>query len=139
MKKILLILIISIVILVTSTACNKFGFGNGNGNGDGNSIGTGNKEQVNTNDVKVKTDDEIIVKNEKNTIVTIKVEDTNIFIDDLQCTSIDDLKNTIIKLQSEDESRKYIYLHDYAIKSTYDEVKSALESLEENLNIVVEY
>lgn len=125
MKKILLIVLIVFAILSSLTVCNRFGFGSGDGSGGSE------KELVNN----ISADE----KNEKKTIVTIKVEETNIYVDNIACSDVDDMKDMISKLESKDNTTKYELINDFAIKSTYDGVKRALYDLENTLSIDIVY
>jgi len=122
------ILAVVIIILgfVFSKVQLKFGMGNGNGDGSGNNetFYEDTMSEPETNSGKY---------------VEIRIDETKINVNDEECSDIDELKDTINKLEAKGEVTGYNFEHEYAIKQTYDEVKKVLKDLEEELDITVNY
>lgn len=106
------------------------------GNGDGNG-GSGSDDDKDTGIVT----DDIFEKEdeEEKTSITIKIEENSIWIDDKECEDCEELREQISRLQSKGNVKVFEVEHDYAIKSTYDEVKDMLLDLEDTLGISVDY
>ena len=127
MKKIIGFVIVILAIGLIVFLLFKLGIiGFGNGSGNGNQI-----LNLNTEENK---DEE--TQNEE---VIIKVEENKIYFGQEECADTDDLKDRINKIHSQNKDTKFIFEHENAIKSTYDEVKKILISLEETLEISVDY
>lgn len=128
MKKILgIVALIIVVIAVAGFGLHSCGLGfeSGNGGGDGTADSS-----------KVKDEKE---EKEERDVITIKVDESTIYLDDEKCDDIDDLKDKISKIQAADKEKKYVYNNEYAIKETDDEVSEILRGLEENLEITVDF
>lgn len=127
MKKVLgiigIILIIGALVVGAILGVKGFGLGKGKGSGEG----TQTTLSDTTNDKK---NDQVVI---------IKVKESNIYINDEQCTSVDVLKEKISAIDSKNKQATYKFEQEYAIKATYDEVKKTLSDLEEVLGIHVEY
>ena len=123
MKKIIIIVVIVIVLIVGGALAIGFvGFGARSGGRDGNVL-MGEKE-----DVETQTEE-----------VIIKVEENKIYFRGEECVDVEDLIDRISKFSSQNKNMKYVFEYDYAIKSTYDEVKQALINLEDTLGISIDY
>lgn len=125
MKNIIIIVIV-LVLLCAGLTIGLGGFGTGNGSGDGNQVLSAFAEE--------KQDEEPQDKD-----VIIKVEENKIYVEEEECTSIEDLTDKISKISSQGKDAEYIFEHEYAIKATYDEVKETLMNLEETLGISIDY
>ncbi len=112
------------IVLVIIGAGAGIGLGLGKGIGEEN----GDSEIVSESDMA-----------KESGFITVKVEESSIWIDDVECADIEELKDTISRYQSAGNIKEYVFEHDYAIKSTYDEVKKALSDLEQTLGITVKY
>ena len=128
MKGIIIAVIVVLVLVCggLTIGLGGFGAGNGSGSGDGN--------QILDNSVEEKKNDEPQDKE-----VVIKIEENKIYVGEEECADIEDLIDKISKINSKEKETKYIFEHEYAIKATYDEVKKTLLSLEENLEISIDY
>lgn len=135
MKKILMILGGIIVIgAVVFLGFIKGGFKLGKGMGDGEESGDFQTKVDNS-----KVVDPVIDNNEASSTVIIKIDENKITIDGKVCEDCDALKGEIIAKHSEDTSLQYVFEHEYALKETYDAVKSILLDLEGTLGIKVNY
>lgn len=124
--KIILILL-ALVILGGGLTIGLGGFGTGDGSADG-------KQSLDVLAEEVEVSEEIEGKE-----VIIKVEENKIFIGEEECTGIEDLRDRISRISSQEGDTKFIFEHEYAIKATYDEVKQTLIDLEEILEISIDY
>lgn len=127
MKKIITyFLIVAILVCGLIIILGRFRNGNGSGNGDGNqslNILAGEAEEEELQDKEI----------------IIKVEENKIYFGKEECTDVEDLTDRISKISSQEKDMKYVFEHEYAIKSTYDEVKQNLINLEETLEISIDY
>lgn len=73
---------------------------------------------------------------EEATVVEIKIDKEKIFLDGKEIATAEELKAKIIEIG---DKKTYDFVHDTAIKATYDEVKAVLAELERALNIKVDY
>lgn len=125
MKKILVV--VGIILLFAILGCfvvfSKKGFGLGKGSGQGT--------QTSVSDT--------VKQEESSQSIIVKVKESNIYINDEQCESIDALKERISEIDSKNKQATYKFEQEYAIKATYDEVKETLSNLEEVLGIHIEY
>lgn len=70
------------------------------------------------------------------TVVEVKVDNDKIYLDGEQLASAAELKSKITEIG---DKKTYNFVHETAIKATYDEVKSVLSDLERALSIKVNY
>lgn len=124
------------VILGGGALFGRGGFGTGTGGNGDNNINNG---QQNTADTTVSKYDDDAAKSTENSIVIIKIEETDIYVNDVRCKDIGALKDEIGRLDAENHARKYEFVHETAIKATYDTVKKALYELEDALKIKINY
>ncbi|MDE6729126.1 MAG: hypothetical protein K2J80_14495, partial [Oscillospiraceae bacterium] len=122
----LLIIIIGIgaVVALWKNGFIHFGKDDGSGSGDG----SGNAIVS-----SVPTDSETSVGS---TVVEIKVDEEKIYFDGTEVANAEELKDKITEIA---DKKTYNFVHDSAIKATYDEVKAVLTDLEKALNIKVNY
>lgn len=73
---------------------------------------------------------------EESTVVEIKIDKEKIFLDGKELASAEELKSKITEIG---DKKTYDFVHDTAIKATYDEVKAVLAELERALSIKVDY
>ena len=73
---------------------------------------------------------------EESTVIEIKVDMETIWFDGKELASADDLKAKITEIG---DKKTYNFVHDSAIKATYDDVKAVLTELEKALDIKVNY
>lgn len=69
-------------------------------------------------------------------VVEIKVDNERIYIDGAEVANVGELKTKITEIG---DKKTYNFVHDGAIKSTYDEVKAALNDLERALSLKINY
>lgn len=69
-------------------------------------------------------------------VVEIKVDNEKIYIDGAEIANTDELKTKITEIG---DKKSYNFVHDGAIKSTYDEVKAVLNDLERALSLKINY
>lgn len=130
MKKILLVAVVIVVIVAVGCGV-KLGL-KGLGTGGGSEEGT----QSLLSNVAEKTEN---TKEDANHTVIVKVDESNIYINDELCENVEALKEKISEIDSKDKNVKFTFEHEYAIKATYDEVEKALVELEEILDININY
>lgn len=126
MQKIIIIVVIVAILLAGGLTIRLGGFGTGNGSGDGNQVLSASTEE--------KKDEESQIEE-----VVIKVEENKIYWGEEECADVGDLIDRISKISSQNKNMKYVFEQEYAIKSTYDEVKKTLINLEETLGISIDY
>ena len=126
MGRIIIIVVVIVLILTCGITFVLRGFGTGDGSGDGNQVINVHTEEK--NDVELQDED-----------VIIKVEENKIYFEGEECADVEDLTDRISKISSQKKDMKYVFEHEYAIKSTYDEVKQTLINLEETLGISIDY
>lgn len=73
---------------------------------------------------------------EESSVVEIKIENEKIFIDGAEVANAEELKS---KITETGDKKSYNFVHDSAIKSTYDEVKAVLNELEKALDLKINY
>ena len=127
MKKILGIVVLLVVVIGAAFVLRLCGFGLGLGNGGGDGAVASSKME----DIKEEQDDK--------GIILIKVDESTIYFDNEKCENVDDLKKKICKIQATNKEKKYVYNNEYAIKETDDQVKEALQSLKDTLEIIVDF
>lgn len=126
MKKIIIIAVVGILILVFGVTIGKAGFGTGDGSGKGNQVLDSIKEEKQA----------VTQQDQK---VVIKIDEDKVYLDEEECTDIEDLKDRIVEINSQENVMQYVLEHEYAIKATYDEVIQTLFTLEETLGISIDY
>lgn len=72
----------------------------------------------------------------ESSVVEIKVDNDKIFLDGKEIANADELKEKITEIGNK---KTYDFVHEGAIKATYDEVKAVLSELERALSIKVDY
>lgn len=72
----------------------------------------------------------------ESSVIEIKVENEKIYFDGKELANAEELKSGITETGSK---KTYNFIHESAIKSAYDEVKSVLADLERALGIKVNY
>ena len=121
----LLLLVLAVAALVALWKLGYIHIGRESGDGSGNS---GNSV--------VSSADSSDVSAEESTVIEIKVDMEKIWFDGTELANAEELKNKITEIG---DKKTYNFVHDSAIKSTYDEVKAVLTDLERALNIKVNY
>lgn len=124
---ILVAVIIVAVLIFTGVIKINFGEGGFGGLFPNNSSG---ESSDNTSDAANTTQEE-----QSNTVI-IKIDDSNIYIDDVLCADETELKEKIMEIGTKKE---YELIHDTAIKATYDKVVAVLYELEDALEIKINY
>lgn len=72
----------------------------------------------------------------ESSVVEVKVDNDKIFLDGKEIANANELKEKITEIG---DKKTYNFVHEGAIKATYDEVKSVLSELERALSIKVDY
>lgn len=108
-----------------------FHFGTGSGDGEGS--GSGSAVVSNVTEGSQPGGDS---SKQESTVVEIKVDNDKIYLDGEQLAGAEELKSRITEIG---DKKTYNFVHDSAIKATYDEVKSVLSDLERALSIKVNY
>jgi len=126
MKKIIMVVVMIVLILIFGVTIGKVGFGTGNGSEEGNQVLDSLLEEK---QAVAQQDQEVV----------IRIDEDKIYVGEEECTDIEDLKDRIIKINSQENVTQYVLEHEYAIKATYDEVIQTLFSLEETLGISIDY
>lgn len=121
MEKIIIIVIV-LILLAGGLTIGLRGFGTGDGN------------QVSNANTAEKKDEE-----SQSEEVIIKVDENKIFCGEEECADVADLTDRISKISSQKNDIRFVFEHEYAIKSTYDEVKQTLINLEETWGISIDY
>lgn len=125
MGKIIAVILVAILAIGGGIGgCSFLSRGNGTGDGtDTNSPPSVNEsEPVDSNSV------------EEDNISEIRIEIDKIYFDDQLCTDENELKQKITDIGTE---REYIFIHENAIKGTYDKVNEVLSELKSALNITI--
>lgn len=120
-----LLLILAIAALVVLWKLGYIHIGKDSGRGPGN----GGSSVVSGTDISDNSEAE-------STVIEIRVDEETIYFDGTKLADANELKNKITEIG---DKKTYNFVHDSAIKATYDEVKSVLNELETALNIKVEY
>lgn len=123
---ILLLLVLAIAALVALWKLGYIHFGKDSGDGGD---GSGGSSVVSGTDTSNSSDAE-------STVIEIRVDQETIYFDGAELASANELKDKITEIGTK---KSYNFVHDSAIKATYDEVKSVLNELETALNIKVNY
>lgn len=108
-----------------------FHFGKGSGDGEGS--GNGSAVVSNVADGSEPGGES---SEQESTIAEIVVDNDKIYLDGEQLASAEELKSKITDIG---DKKTYNFIHDTAIKATYDEVKAVLSDLERALSIKVNY
>lgn len=125
MKKIIIIAVV-VLILISCLTIGKAGFGTGDGSEKGNQVLDSITEEK-----------QAIMQQDRKVI--IKIDEDKVYVEEEKCTDVEDLKDRIIKINSQENDTQYVLEHEYAIKATYDEVMQTLLNLEETLGISIDY
>lgn len=84
----------------------------------------------------VVSDAEMSETSVESNVVEIKVDNEKIYLDGSEVASAEELKSKITEIG---DKKTYNFVHESAIKATYDEVKGVLANLERALSIKVNY
>lgn len=122
MEKIIIIIVIVLILLAGGLTIGLGGFGTG----DGNQVLNANTGEMND-------------EGSQSEEVIIKVEENKIYCGEKECADVEDLTDRISKISSQKKDIRFVFEHEYAIKSTYDEVKQTLINLEEIWGISIDY
>lgn len=122
---ILIILLVAAGYILWQNGFFSFGKGDGDGEGSGNAVVS--NAAVNSAEESAEPE---------STVVEVKVDNNKIYLDGVEVASAEELKNKITEIG---DKKTYNFVHETAIKSTYDEVKAVLSDLERALNIKVNY
>lgn len=122
---ILIILLVAAGYILWQNGFFSFGKGDGDGEGSGNAV----VSNVAVNSAEESAEPE-------STVVEVKVDNNKIYLDGVEVASAEELKNKITEIG---DKKTYNFVHETAIKSTYDEVKAVLSDLERALSIKVNY
>lgn len=128
---IILILAVAAVVILWQNGYIHFGKESGQGSGEG-----GTSIVSNTADSSESSETENSENSAENTVIEIKVENETIYFDGTELANAEELKNKITETGT---GKTYEFIHDSAIKSAYDEVKTVLTDLERALGIKVNY
>lgn len=128
MKKVIAFFAIVLVVIAVVFVFMKYGFGTGGRGGEGK----GEVECLNSD-----IDDKEAEK--KSSTIIVKVEDDKIYLNDELCNSVEELKDKIGKLESEETETKYMYDDEFGIKAIADEVEDAMHRLQDTLGIYIEF
>ena len=123
----LLIIILAVAALVLLWKLGYIHFGKDSGDGGENSGGSS---------VVTSADTSTSSAEEESTVIEIKVDMETIWFDGTELASAEELKTKITEIGNK---KTYNFVHDSAIKATYDEVKAVLTELEKALDIKVNY
>lgn len=123
----LLLLILAVAAIFLLWKLGYIGFGKGSGDGEG----SGGESSAVTSAEVSDTGSE-----EESTVIEIRVDTETIYFDGTELASADELKEKITEIGNK---KTYNFVHDSAIKATYDEVKAVLTDLERALDIKVNY
>ena len=121
-----LLLILAIAALVVLWKLGYIHIGKDSGDGAG-SGGSSAVTSTGTSDTSAE---------EESTVIEIKVDTETIYFDGTKLASAEELKSKITEIG---DKKTYNFVHDTAIKATYDEVKAVLIELEKALDIKVNY
>lgn len=124
---IVLIVLIAAGYILWQNGFFQFGKGNGDGEGSGNAVVSNVTEGSQPGGESSKQ--EVMV-------VEVKVDNDKIYLDGELLASAEELKSRITEIGSK---KTYDFVHETAIKATYDEVKAVLSDLERALSIKVDY
>lgn len=122
---VLLVLVIAAGYILWQNGFFSFGKGSGDGEGSGNAVVS------NTAATSAEESAE-----PESSVIEIKVDNSKIYFDGAEVASAEELKNKITEIG---DKKTYNFVHETAIKSTYDEVKKVLTELERALSIKVNY
>ena len=123
----ILALLVAAAVILWQNGFFSFGRGNGDGEGSGNAI----VSNVTDNSAEGGDSSEA-----EPTVVEIKVDNEKIYLDGVEVANAAELKNKITEIG---DKKTYNFVHETAIKATYDEVKAVLADLERALSIKVNY
>lgn len=118
----ILILAVAAFVILWKNGLIHFGKESGNGAGSGGS--------------SVVSGTEVSETSTESPVVEIKVDNEKIYFDGKELANAEELKSRITEIG---DKKTYNFVHDGAIKATYDEVKAVLTDLERALSIKVNY
>lgn len=124
---ILLVLGVAAFYVLWQNGFFHFGKGSGDGEGSGTAVVSNVTEGSQPGGESSK---------QESAVVEVKVDNDKIYLDGEQFASAEELKNKITEIG---DKKTYNFVHDTAIKATYDEVKAVLSDLERALSIKVNY
>ncbi len=125
---IILILAVAAVVILWQNGYIHFGKDSGQGSGDGGASIVSNAADSSETDNSENS--------AESTVIEIRVENETIFFDGTELANAEELKS---KITETSDKKTYNFVHESAIKSAYDEVKSVLTDLERALGIKVNY
>lgn len=126
----LLILLAAAFVILWQNGFFSFGTGSGDGNGSGNAVVS------NAADVSGEPSTDGDSSEPESTVIEIKIDNEKIYFDGTEVADAAELKSKITEIGNK---KTYNFVHETAIKSTYDEVKAVLSDLERALSIKVNY
>lgn len=118
----ILILAVAVVVILWRNDLIHIGKEAGNGEGDGGTSVVSSAPEP--------------TSSEESTEIEIKIDNDKIYFDGNEVANADELKSKITEIGNK---KTYNFVHDGAIKGTYDDVKSVLNDLERALSIKVNY
>lgn len=121
----LLVIAVAVVVFLWKNGYIHFGKNWVKGEGDGG-----------TQSVTSTVSDAESAASQVSDVVEIKVDNEKIYIDGAEVANTDELKTKITEIG---DKKTYNFVHDDAIKSTYDEVKAVLNDLERALSLKINY
>lgn len=124
----ILILAVAAVVILWQNGYIHFGKDSGQGSGEGGTSIVSNAADS--------SETENSENSAENTVIEIKVENETIYFGGTELANAEELKNKITETGT---GKTYEFIHDSAIKSAYDEVKTVLTDLERALGIKVNY
>lgn len=125
---IILILAVAAVVILWQNGYIHFGKDSGQGSGEGGTSIVSNAADSSETENSENSAESIVIE--------IRVENETIFFDGTELANAEELKN---KITETSDKKTYNFVHESAIKSAYDEVKSVLTDLERALGIKVNY
>jgi len=132
MVKFLKLLVPVLVVFALLVAAFKFGLSY-NHSGDGTGEGSG-ASPVSSVSINIPSESNQFEDNLSKS--EIRIEINTIYLDGEPCSDAKDLKQKITDIGAE---REYTFIHENAIKDTYDQVDEVLTELKNALGIIVEY
>lgn len=126
-----LFLILIIVILLALIYFFRDGLGLG---GNGNGTGSGDSVSDTSSDPSDQSSE--ISSEQSSDITEIRIEQEAIYIGSELCKDENDLKE---KITAAGSGKKYVLIHDTAIKETYDKVKPMLLELKDALELEINF
>lgn len=122
--KVILLLVLLLAVIIAVLFFTGILGGGGFGLGGG-----GNSENVNGGS-------DTSAVEETSNIISVRIEESSIYLGDELCADKEELKQKIIDIGN---TKEYELIHDNAIKSVYDEVIEVLSELETALELKINY